>query len=546
MDPILDPWKPRAFPLGTRHPPGEKHAVSVSLPTWQSVVKYSRDTECNSPSNLSRKVTTGYPRFDIHEAVQILSRRVIDRLRLNADERRSEHERVKHIKFLGSPEIVRFSPPTPDAGDETDHWTTFYTLLFPGTCLDHVLWYWRDAGCGMSSRQAEYCLEVFDNLKSESANNGYCTRGRENSPSVVGLPSGQAEKQALKGLIAHLATSENNNDGSSPVSPGLGDVFLFPTGMNAIHTVSRALVSLPGQHEVIGYGWLYTETRTALERGAWDGIALYHKGSAEELDDLDAALTSGQHIQALFCEFPGNVLLASPDLLRIHALATKYNFIVVCDDSVSTAVNTDILPFVDIVVTSLTKMFSGGGNVTAGRAVLNPQSHHYTSIKSRLAAIYEDTLFPLDAITLQKNSTDILSRFQRANDNALAVVDLLTRHPSVARVNHPSVVPTAALYNRHRRARGGSGHLLSIVFRNPRSAEVFYDGLDVCKGTSFGTNFTLCIPFVILAHYRELDWVESLGIAKHLLRLSVGVEDTEEILRVVSRALADVEEFEGM
>jgi hypothetical protein len=54
------------------------------------------------------------------------------------------------------------------------------------------------------------------------------------------------------------------------------------------------------------------------------------------------------------------------DLPRIHALASNYN-IVGCDDSVSTPVNTDLVPFVDIVVTSLTKMFSGGCNVSAGR-----------------------------------------------------------------------------------------------------------------------------------------------------------------------------------
>ena len=184
---------------------------------------------------------------------------------------------------------------------------------------------------------------------------------------------------------------------------------------------------------------------------------------------------------------------------------------------------------------------------TLSSAVLNPQSPHYTSIKSRLATIYEDTLFPLDAITLHKNSTDVLPRVQRANDNALAVVDLLARHPSVAHINHPSTGPTAAFYNRHRRlARGGFGQVLSIVFRNPRSAEVFYDGLDVCKGTSFGTNFTLCVPFAVIAHYHELEWVESHGIPRHIIRLSVGLEDTEEILGVVSRALAAVEEFESV
>jgi cystathionine gamma-synthase len=85
----------------------------------------------------------------------------------------------------------------------------------------------------------------------------------------------------------------------------------------------------------------------------------------------------------------------------------------------------------------------------------------------------------------------------RANANTLPVVALLAAHPSITHVRHPSTVPTAALYRRHQRADGGGeGQVLSVVFRGPHCAEVFCDTMDACKGTSFGTNFTLCIPFV--------------------------------------------------
>jgi cystathionine beta-lyase/cystathionine gamma-synthase len=113
----------------------------------------------------------------------------------------------------------------------------------------------------------------------------------------------------------------------------------------------------PALRHIDRHSWLYGETRSALERSAWDKVTFYHQGSTEELDGSEVALASGQQIQALSCECPGSLLLASPDLPRIHALASNYNFIVGCDDSVSTPVNTDLVPFVDIVVTSLTKMF---------------------------------------------------------------------------------------------------------------------------------------------------------------------------------------------
>lgn len=110
--------------------------------------------------------------------------------------------------------------------------------------------------------------------------------------------------------------------------------------------------------------------KNVVERTPFGKITFYYKGNAEELDQLEASLTCGRRIRALVCEFPGNVLLSSVDLYRIHSLARRYDFIVVCDDTVSTAVNTDLFPFADILVTSLTKMFSGACNVTAGRYVL--------------------------------------------------------------------------------------------------------------------------------------------------------------------------------
>jgi cystathionine beta-lyase/cystathionine gamma-synthase len=112
-------------------------------------------------------------------------------------------------------------------------------------------------------------------------------------------------------------------------------------------------------------------------------------------------------------------------------------------------------------------------------AVVSSQSPHYGTIKSSLKTIYEDTLCPLDGITPQSNCIDVVWRLQSANDNALAVVDRVARHPSVAQVHHHSTALTAPFSNRHRRLRGGYGQAMSVVFRKRRSASVFYDALDM-------------------------------------------------------------------
>jgi len=90
---------------------------------------------------------------------------------------------------------------------------------------------------------------------------------------------------------------------------------------------------------------------------------------------LEQQLSKGDRFLALFCEFPSNPLLKSPDLVRIRRLADTYGFAVVVDESVGNFLNVHVLPYADIIVSSLTKIFSGDCNVMAGRYV-----HHAISL----------------------------------------------------------------------------------------------------------------------------------------------------------------------
>ena len=72
-------------------------------------------------------------------------------------------------------------------------------------------------------------------------------------------------------------------------------------------------------------------------------------------------------ILALFTEFPSNPLLRSPDISRLRALADKYDFLLVIDDTIGNFVNIEALPYADIIVSSLSKIFSGCANTMGGR-----------------------------------------------------------------------------------------------------------------------------------------------------------------------------------
>lgn len=69
---------------------------------------------------------------------------------------------------------------------------------------------------------------------------------------------------------------------------------------------------------------------------------------------------------ALFTEFPSNPLLRCANLPRLRALADKYNFLIVVDETIGNCVNVEVLPYTDIVVSSLSKVFSGDSNVMGG------------------------------------------------------------------------------------------------------------------------------------------------------------------------------------
>ena len=162
------------------------------------------------------------------------------------------------------------------------------------------------------------------------------------------------------------------------------DVYLFPTGMSSIFNSHQALLAARGEMKSICYGYVfcylktlkqpnteidrfpYIDTLKILEKFG-PGCLFYGLSSSDELDDLERRLQQGERFLALFTEFPGNPLLKSPNLLRIRQLADKYDFGVVVDETIGNFVNVHVLPYADVVVSSLTKVFSGDSNVMGGR-----------------------------------------------------------------------------------------------------------------------------------------------------------------------------------
>ncbi|PNP82834.1 hypothetical protein FNYG_04065 [Fusarium nygamai] len=145
--------------------------------------------------------------------------------------------------------------------------------------------------------------------------------------------------------------------------------------MNAIYNASEAIAINNPNKSVVTFGWIYPETINNLCRGQWKEVIPFRLGREEDLDELTRMLNpNDKSIYAVFCELPSNIKLTSPNLERIRSLAKDHGLIVVCDETVGNFVNIDLVPYVDIITTSLTKMFSGAANVTGGRFVMPSQT----------------------------------------------------------------------------------------------------------------------------------------------------------------------------
>ncbi|RKL44587.1 hypothetical protein BFJ70_g3729 [Fusarium oxysporum] len=154
----------------------------------------------------------------------------------------------------------------------------------------------------------------------------------------------------------------------------------------------------------------------------------------------------------------------------------------------------------------------------------------------RIERIYDeyDFLFVVDDTVAQ---TDFEERVIKASQNAQHIADILRKHSSVGQVYYPKGSPTQQLHEKYKRPGKGYGYLLSIRFKTPAAAIAFHDALDVAKGPSLGANFTLGCAYTLFAHYDELEWAEEYGIVKHLVRISVGIENERFLDEVIKTAL---------
>lgn len=471
--------------------PDSAHAVSVAMPRWQDVIGYEEE----NPAVLE-KLRCGYPRFFLPPLLQQLFVSVRQRFGRAGEECiafPSPEAAARCLDFIGrrTQESARIEPVGPFG---------LTAVFFPESIRRTARLYWRFSGETVNTRQALCLLE-------------------NRTPDIA---AGQTAKQTIRKRLAHLA-------GTSPA-----DVFLFPSGMAAVFAVHRMLrEAIPGKRSV-QLDFPYVDVLKVQEEFG-EGTLFHPTPNAGALAEIRQLARTGEAC-GVFCEIPSNPLLRSARLSEFIADLQQNGVPFILDDTVATVVNIDALSVADAAITSLTKSFSGNGDVLAGAVTLNPKSPRYAEFQRFLTREFasNDIFWPEDAVALEINSRDFPKRVRRTSQNAAALAGFLRSHPSVAEVYYPG--PGDGL-DEILRPGADRGCLLSFVLHNAAAAPAVFDQLRICKGPSLGTNYTLACPYTLLVHYQELDWAERCGVPRHLIRVSVGLEETDDLLARFTDAL---------
>ena len=309
----------------------------------------------------------------------------------------------------------------------------------------------------------------------------------------------------------------------------------FASGMAAISTVLMALTHA-GAHVVVPrevYGGTYGLLTTVLDR--FGVTASFVDGT--DLDAVRAALRSETTV--LYAETLANPTMSVADLPGLAAIAREAGVPLVVDSTfASPAVCRPLEHGADVVLHSATKYLGGHSDATGGVVVGAPElmarvRHDRIDLGGMLA--------PDEAFLLHRGLATLPLRVDRQCRSALAVATALAEHPAVARVDHPGL-PT---HRDHALAGklfepGRYGAVVTVTPRGGREAgAALCDGLRLVSiATSLGGTHSK-VSHVAASTHRQLsdEALEAAGIAPAAVRVSIGLEDPDDLVADLVQAL---------
>jgi cystathionine beta-lyase/cystathionine gamma-synthase len=307
---------------------------------------------------------------------------------------------------------------------------------------------------------------------------------------------------------------------------------LFSSGMAAVSTVMLALLG-PGDHLVVQrdiYGGTHHLVTSALARFGVEVSFVTNRPNA-------VAAAVRPNTRLIYIETPSNPLLRVIDIAAVAETARSRQIPTAIDNTFATPVNQN--PFdmgIDIVVHSGTKYLGGHSDLCCG-AVLT--SRDLARKIHAAAASLGGSLNAATCYLLERSLKTLAIRVERQNRNALVLARFLRAHPRVARVHYPGLEDHPGFEIARRQMRGFGGMLAFEPEAAAIGSDRFLRRLRlIAPALSLGGVETIvCVPAV--TSHAELSVAErtELGISDNLLRLSVGIEDVDDLVADIDQAL---------
>ncbi|HEY5446115.1 MAG TPA: aminotransferase class V-fold PLP-dependent enzyme, partial [Pyrinomonadaceae bacterium] len=306
----------------------------------------------------------------------------------------------------------------------------------------------------------------------------------------------------------------------------------FASGMAAITALTRIVRS---GEEIIAGDDLYGGTVRLLERiASTQGVTVRYVDTTD-LDLVRSNLTSSTRL--ILIETPSNPLFRITDIRALSLIARDAGALLAVDNSMLSPVFQRPLNLgADIVIHSATKFLCGHSDVTAGAIITNDRSVH-ESISFQQNAEGAG-LSPFESWLLLRGLKTLALRVERQNKSAHRVAEFLESHSSVARVFYPGLVSNEG-HKIHRQQSEGDGAVVSFTTDDPDFSVRLVEATRLFKiAVSFGSvGSTISLPCRMSHASIPLALRDRIGPPADLVRLSVGIEDVDDLIDDLSRAL---------
>lgn len=311
--------------------------------------------------------------------------------------------------------------------------------------------------------------------------------------------------------------------------------FAFASGMAAIHVLMNLLKS--GDHVVAGHN-LYGGSFRLFERVLRDFGLSFSYVNTTDLASVKAAFQPGTRM--LYLETPTNPIMEITDLAAAAKLAHSRGALVAVD-------NTFMSPYfqrplelgADLVLHSTTKYLNGHSDGVGGAIMLNDDSlaERLKFLQNAAGAI----LGPFDSWLVLRGVKTLALRMRQHDSNGRAVAQYLASHPKVKKVYYPGL-PDHPQHELARRQMTGFGGMIAFETGSLENARIVLKQVRLCSlAESLGGVETLISHPATMTHASvPVEHRERLGITDGLVRISVGIEEVEDLIADLDQALARI------